>query len=338
MGKNTCFFITPEHTCFFEDREIPQPKANEVIVETKATSICGTDLHNYIIGKVGYYDFTKPFVPGHESAGVVVAVGEDVKNLSVGDRVIPEPGIPCHKCKYCLSGRYSLCENYNFMSSQYYDGTFRQYFEIPSEMCHKMPEGMSFRQGALVEPMAVAVHVVRRSGDIAGKRVTIIGAGPMGLLIGMTAKAFACGQLTFIDIVQDRLDKSFAYGADKVFNSLNGEPEENSADVVIEIAGTPGTVAQSFKIAAPGGRIVQVGWLKKDKAEIDTSLLLSKELDYVASYNYHNDFPVAIELVASGRVDAEKIVTHTFPFAKTDEAFEFTAHNPKEVLKTMVEF
>lgn len=334
---NRCFLITPQLEGVYEDRKIPVPAPNEVIVKTKVTGICGSDIHNYVEGKVGYFGFDKPFVPGHESSGVVCAVGENVTRWKVGDRVIPEPGIPCHTCKYCLEGQYNMCDNYLFMSGTL-DGTFREYFNIREDMLHAMPDELSFEAGALAEPEAVAVHICRRAGDLRGKRILIFGAGSIGMLVGMTARAFGAGRITCADINADRLAKAKEYFADDVINTLEASVPEESAEMIIETAGSPITVAAAFRAAVKRGRIVQVGWLKNNVAQIDVSLLLSKELEYVASLNYSNDFPLAIELLAKHRIDAEKIITTRFPFEKTKEAFDYTVANPKEVLKTIVCF
>lgn len=338
MKNNLSFFVTPEHTSYFEACEIPEPKDDEVVVQTMATGICGSDIHFFLEGKVGSFALTKPYIPGHESSGIIHAVGSRVKDFRIGQRVIVEPGIPCRVCKNCAEGRYNLCENYIFMSGPTADGTFRQYFPIRADMLHPMPDDMSFEQGALVEPLAVAVHILKRAGSVLGKTVAIFGIGPIGLLVGMAAKALGCGKVICIDINPDRLKVALECCADVVINSLEETPWENAADVIFETAGSPITVAQAFKTAAPGATIVQVGWLKKDIAEINTSLLLAKELSYVASYNYANDFPAAIELLRSGRVDAERIVTHHFAFEKSDEAFVYTTTNPKSVLKTIVTY
>lgn len=336
MKENLSFFVTPEHTSYFEAGEIPVPKEDEVVVKTAVTGICGSDIHYYLEGKVGAFALTKPYIPGHESSGIIHAVGAKVTRFRIGQRVIVEPGIPCRVCRNCMEGRYNLCENYVFMSGPTANGTFRRYFPIRADMLHCMPDEMSFEKGALVEPLAVAMHVLKRAGSVVGKTIAIFGIGPIGLLVGMTAKALGCGKVICIDINPDRLQVARACCADVVINSMEEMPWENAADVVFETAGSPVTVAQAFRTAAPGGTIVQVGWLKKDVAEINTSLLLAKELNYVASYNYANDFPAAIELLNSGRVDAERIVTHRFAFENADEAIAYTANNPKDVLKTLV--
>ena len=338
MPGNKSFLITPNLEGVFEDRDIPAPSPDEVIVKTKVTGICGSDIHNYLEGKIGYYGFDKPYVPGHESSGIVYAVGKNVTRWKAGDRIIPEPGIPCHTCRYCLEGQYNMCDDYIFMSSSVRDGTFREYFNIREDMLHAMPDTMTFETGALAEPAAVAVHICRRAGDLRGKKIVIFGLGPIGMLVGMTAKAFGADTVTCADINADRLVKAKEYFADDIVNTLETPVAEESGEVIFETAGSPVTVAASFHAAAKHGRIVQVGWLKNNIAQIDTSLMLSKELDYVASYNYCNDFPLAIELLAKHRIDAEKIITTRFPFDQTKEAFDYTIANPKEVLKTLVYF
>lgn len=338
MKENLSFLVTPDQKTYFEEREIPTPKADEVVIKTAVTGICGSDVHVYLHGKIGVFGIDQPIVLGHESSGVITAAGGDVKKLKVGQRVVVEPGIPCRFCKNCAEGRYNLCENYVFMSSAVADGTFQKYFAVREDMVHPIPDSMSDELGALVEPTAVALHVLRRGGEITGKTIAIFGAGPIGMLIGMTAKALGCAKVILIDINQDRLDTALTFCADEVINSMTQKVGENLADIVFESAGSPICVNQAFTLAKPGGRIVQVGWLKKDVAEINISIMLSKEQEYVASLNYANEFPMAIALLANGSIDAQKIVTHRYPFEKTAEAFANTVENPKETLKTLVKF
>lgn len=336
---NRGFFVTPEHTCYYQDCKIPQPGENEVVIKTAAVGICGSDIHYYLEGKVGDFALTSPYVPGHEASGTITAIGNNVSRWEVGQRVVIEPGIPCRFCKACIEGRYNLCENQEFMSGSTCDGCLRQYFSIREDMVYALPESMSFEQGALVEPTAVAVHVLKRAGSVVGKRVAIFGLGPIGMLVGMVAKAFGCGEVVCLDINQDRLEKAKRICADRVVNTMYEKLLDAFADIVFETAGSPITVAQSFYVAAPGARIVQVGWTKSGFAEISTSLMLSKELDYVASYLYGpGDFDAAIGLISTGRIKAEQIVTHRFQFQETDKAFDFTVKNPGDVLKPIVVF
>lgn len=338
MKNNKCFFITKGQKYFFENQDIPLPKPNEAIIQTKAAGICGTDIHFYKDGELGNFQIENPYIPGHETSGVVYAVGADVTNVKPGQRVVVEPGVPCRVCSLCAEGRYNICSDLQFMGGATYDGTFRNYFPIRSELVYPIPDVMSFEEGALVEPTAVSLHILRRIGDIVGKSLILMGAGPIGMLVVMAYKALGGGHVTCVDINQSRLERVLSLGADEIINTMKDPLPEDFAQVVIETAGSPITTGQLFDVAARGARIVQAGWVKGNIAEMNIAQFISKELDYVASLDYANEFPAAIRLMADHRIDSPAIVTHRFRFDEAGNALDFTVENPNEVIKAIISF
>jgi L-iditol 2-dehydrogenase len=332
---NRCLYLTKEHTLYIKEEEIPKLVNNQVIVQIKANGICGSDIHFYkqgVIGKV-----IEPYIPGHECSGIVTDIGKDVKGLSLGQKVVIEPSIPCGKCYYCRIGRYNQCDNLFILSAPGNNGTFCDYVAIRSDMVHPIPESMSFELGAMVEPASVGAHAINRAGDVKGKSLVILGAGPIGIFVMQAFKASGGGEVTIFDIVQSRLDFAKKMGADNTFNSmLQGEVPDSIADVVIETAGSSVTTGQLIKIAKKCANVVQVGWVRGEKVPMDIEALTKKELSYHGARITAGVFPTVIKWIANGRIDGKALISHRFTFDKAAEAFEFSATHKDEVIKTVV--
>ncbi|RWS28433.1 sorbitol dehydrogenase-like protein [Leptotrombidium deliense] len=166
------------------------PKNDEVLLATHTVGICGSDVHYWTHGRIGNFVVEKPMILGHETSATVVAVGENVKHLKPGDRVATEPGVPCRQCNFCKEGKYNLCENIFFFATPPDDGTLTRFFKHPADFCFKLPDHVSYEEGALLEPLSVGVHACKRAGVTVGSDVLVCGAGPIGLVTMLTAKAF----------------------------------------------------------------------------------------------------------------------------------------------------
>jgi L-iditol 2-dehydrogenase len=177
----------------------------------------------------------KPIVLGHESAGIVEACGEDVKGLSVGDRVALEPGVGCNMCETCRSGRYNLCDSMQFATTPPYNGTLSTFYTLPEEYCFKLPPHVSLRESALVEPLSIAVHCRSLSGNLQGKNVGVFGAGPIGLLCSAVAQAFGASKAVIIDVVESRLAFARTLGADQTYKMQDGTSEFNASELIAEV-------------------------------------------------------------------------------------------------------
>ncbi|MHB1483726.1 MAG: NAD(P)-dependent alcohol dehydrogenase [Saccharofermentanales bacterium] len=335
--KNRRLLLDSSHKFTMVDETIPIPGENEVLVKIAANGICGSDIHFFKEGRLGNFVVTTPYTPGHESCGTITALGPNAKGFEIGDRVVIEPGIPCGLCDHCKSGRYNLCGNVVFLSAPPINGTFCDYIAIRSDMVYKMPDEMTFEQGALVEPAAVAVHAVNRAGFINGASGVILGAGPIGLLVLQAFKAAGGGKAICIDLLDNRLEIAKKLGADVVINPKNnGMDAENIGDVVFETAGSSKTTAMLYKLARPGGIAVQVGWPEKPEVGMNIADFLDKELTYIGVNRYANAFKTAISQISDGRIRTDLLMTQKFDFDHVEQAFRFAAENPRETIKVVV--
>jgi L-iditol 2-dehydrogenase len=329
-------YLDAGHRFTIKEEPIPAPGPEEALVRVRANGICGSDIHFFREGRLGNFVVTDPYLPGHEACGVVEALGQGVRNCRVGDRVVIEPGVPCGRCEYCRGGRYNLCPGVVFLSAPPTDGTFCDYLAIRADCLHLMPEGMTFEQGAMVEPAAVAVHAVNRARVAPGASGLILGCGPIGLLALQAFKASGGCHAICVDQARSRAEKAGELGADRVFSVEDHPDLTDSADVVFETAGSSAATALAFQCARPGGTVVQVGWPEENCVSLDIAAFLGKELDYVSVNRYANAFPTAIEWISGGRIETDALVTHRFGLDATAEAFQFASEHRDEVIKAIV--
>lgn len=333
---NRGLYLDDRHRLELRECPVPEPGEAEVLIRIKANGICGSDIHFFKDGRLGNFKVTRPYIPGHEASGVIVGTGRGVKGFADGDRVIIEPGIACGHCSYCRAGRYNLCPNVTFLSAPPVDGTFRDYVAIPASFVHRMPDGMDFETAAVAEPAAVAVHAVNRAAFANGASGVIIGAGPIGLLTLQAFKAAGGGHAVCVDMNKKRLALAAELGADETVDPAEEGMPENAGDVVFETAGAAAATGSLFSIAKTGGTVVQVGWPNGNEVKMNIAEFLDKELNYFGVNRYANAFPAAIQWLSDKRIDAQKIISHRFPFSRADEAFSFAAANSAETVKVIV--
>ena len=321
----------------FEERPLPKLQSpHDVLVAVNYTGICGSDVHYWQHGAIGHFVVKDPMVLGHESAGTVVEVGADVKTLKPGDRIALEPGYPCRRCSSCLSGRYNLCPDMVFAATPPYDGTLAGFWVAPFDFCYKLPDNVSLQEGALIEPLAVAVHIVKQARVQPGQSVVVMGAGPVGLLCAAVAKSFGATKVVSVDIVQAKLDFAKSFAATHTYMSQRVSPEENArnlleaadltanggADVVIDASGAEPSIQTSLHVVKMGGTYVQGGMGKADITFPIMALCL-KEVTARGSFRYGSgDYKLAIELVAAGKVDVKRLVDGVVAFKDAEEAFK----------------
>lgn len=327
----------------FTERAIPKPANNEALIKLEYVGICGSDMHYYETGRIGDYIVKPPFVLGHEPGGIVVEVGKDVKHLKVGDRVALEPGKTCGHCKYCREGNYNLCPDVIFFATPPVDGVFQEYVAHEADLCFKLPDNVSTLEGALIEPLAVGFHAANQGGAHAGQTAVVFGAGCIGLVSMMALKAEGVSKIYVVDIMQKRLDKAMELGATGVINSketdILKEIERltgDGADLVIETAGTEITAQQSIYITRKGGTIVFVGYTKTGMVTLPLSLALDKELTFKTVFRYSHIYPMAIEAVASGRVNLKGIITDIFDFDDIQNAMDSSVRDKANIVKAVV--
>ncbi len=328
----------------YEERPIPQPQDNEVLVKLEYVGICGSDMHYYETGRIGDYIVEPPFVLGHEPGGVVVEVGKDVTHLQPGDRVALEPGKTCGRCAYCREGKYNLCPDVVFFATPPVDGVFQEYVAHEAALCFKLPENVSTLAGALIEPLAVGFHAANQGGAHAGQTAVVFGSGCIGLVSMMALKAEGVSRVIVVDIMQKRLDKALELGATDVINSAETDvlaevarlTEGRGVDLVIETSGVEVAARQAIHIARKGATIVLVGYSKSGEMTLPLSLALDKELSFQTVFRYRHIYPMAIDAVAAGKVDLEGIVTNIFSFDNIQEAMDKSVSDKANIVKSVV--
>jgi len=333
------FLTEPEE---FELREVPVPEVGprDVLVAVKACGVCGSDIHFTENGRIGDFVVREPLVLGHEAAGEVVRVGPEVKTLGVRDRVAMEPGIPCGHCDQCHSGRYNLCPDVVFLSAPPHDGFFQEYAAVPEDFAYRLPDGMSMEAGATVEPLAVGLHATNMAGLKPGDHVVVLGAGPIGLLTTASARARGATDITTVDLLEHRLEFALRMGATRVLNAAETDARaelENAADVVLDCATVDETLDEAFDIVRPGGCIAWVG-MAAEAAKVPFQKFQVKELRVTGVFRYANCFRTAVELIGSGQIDTDPLITDRFDFPEVEEAVKFAAANRQSALKTMVNY
>ncbi len=328
----------------FVERPIPTPKDNEVLVKIEYVGICGSDIHYYESGRIGDYIVEPPFVLGHETGGTVVAVGKDVTHLMVGDRVALDPVRTCGHCEFCREGKYNLCPDVIFFATPPVDGVFCEYVAHEADLCFKLPDNMSTLEGALIEPLAIGFHAANQGGAHVGQTAVVFGAGCIGLVSMMALKAEGVSNVIVVDIMEKRLEKAMELGATAVINSAKEDLKERineltngrGVDLSIETAGTEITTRQAIEIARKGSTIVLVGYSKTGELTLPISLFIDKELTFKSVFRYRHIYPMAIDAVASGRINIKGIVTNEFSLDEIQEAMDKSVSDKANIVKSVI--
>ncbi|MBC5722153.1 Sorbitol dehydrogenase [uncultured Clostridium sp.] len=325
--------------------EMPVIQDDEVLVKMEYCGVCGSDVHYFRFGGIGRRKVTFPYVLGHECTGEVLEIGSKVTNVTVGDKVVMEPGLGCGHCEYCMTGRYNLCEDMKFMATPPYNGAFKKYMAYPARGCFKLPESVSTLEGAMIEPLAVGMHAARRGEVDNSKVVLITGMGCIGLMTLLSCKAMNAQKIIVTDIFQNRLEKALELGADYAINvaetdmleKLKELTDEKGADVVFETAGRAQTAAQNVFAVRRGGVIVQVGTIA-DPVPYQFNELGKIEADIRSVFRYRNIFPLAIKLIEKGDIDLKAVDPDIFDFEDVDKAFDTAINRGNEVVKCILKF
>lgn len=305
-----------------ELKKIAQPeiKPDEVKIHTAFAGICGTD-HALYAGLPGSAPAVPPIVLGHENSGVVVEVGSEVTNVKVGDRVAVDPNIYCGQCKYCRTGRPELCEHLSAIGVTR-DGGFEDYFTAPASVVYPIPDNVSLKAAALVEPISCAVHGIQLLKVSPYQKALVIGDGFMGQLFVQILQAYGIHEVDLAGIVDEKLamakDK---FGAKRTFNTMAGDKIPDSEyDVVIEAVGSPKTQEAAIEAAARGGQVLMFGVGGPDDTfEMNTYEVFQKQLTIQGSFINPNAFEDSLALLASGKVDVEPLISHELDYATVED-------------------
>lgn len=331
-------YYTGNKTFSVETKASIDPGANDIEIDVAYCGICGTDLHVYL----GHMDarIGNHRVIGHEMSGVVSAVGRDVSNAAVGDHVVVRPLDACGECPACQRGFQHICQNLDFLGLDT-DGAFQEKWTVPSHTVHTLPKSLPLEHAALIEPAAVAVHDVRRGRVQAGEDVLVIGGGPIGMLVAMVAKN-AGANVTVSEINTHRLAMATKLGINTVnpadtdaAKTILENTNNKGADVVFEVSGTQSGVDLMTAAVASRGRVVMVA-IHATKAEVDLFQFFWKEIEMLGARVYEPaDYDTAIELVASGGIDAKELITSVQALGDIGEAFSELSGNPT-AMKTLI--
>ncbi|MGF6953697.1 2-desacetyl-2-hydroxyethyl bacteriochlorophyllide A dehydrogenase [Neobacillus sp. B4I6] len=323
---------------------IPDIKlANEVKIQVKVTGICGSEIHAYH----GTHPFRiPPVISGHEVAGVVIEIGSEVKSVSVGDRVTVEPHYGCGVCRHCQAGNYHICKEKKVLGTQEWIGSFGEFIVVPENTIVKLPDNVSFEQGALIEPLAVGVHAVRKARVGLGDKVAILGAGPIGLGLLLAVKNSGATKIFITDAVDFNLDIAKKLGAtspihtihedavQRILDETNGE----GVDTVFIAVGIQSVLNDSFKMVRRGGKVSEVALFGK-KPEIDISYIQNKEIQLIGSNMYvRDDFEIAAEAIAANMFDTSLLISKVVPIEDIKNAMKMVDEKLENVVKVLLKF
>ena len=336
--KNQAAVLYAPHDIRIEERPVPKPGPREVLIEIKAVGVCGSDVHYYEHGRIGTYVVRQPLILGHESAGVIVDVGEGVGRERIGQRVAIEPGVPDGVCRQCRTGHYNLCPNVRFFGTPPIDGAFTNYVTILSDFAYALPDQMSDEEGALIEPLSVGLWACRKAKLRGGDHVLITGAGPVGILAMKVALALGVTEITMTDISPQRLEVARNLGATRTVNVAQQSLADAGveADVLIECSGNQRALKDGILALQPAATAVAVGMGPGEEASIPLSFIQNREIILTGTFRYANTYADAIALVASGHIDLKPVITGHYTLAEAEQALQATQNDPANIKSVVV--
>ncbi|RHZ59804.1 NAD(P)-dependent alcohol dehydrogenase [Aspergillus thermomutatus] len=350
---NPSLQVTADHNLKQVEAPVYAPKKGEVLLQVKATGICGSDIHFWKAGRIGSLLVEGDCILGHEAAGVVLQVGDGVTTLKPGDRVAIEPGVPCANCFLCRDGRYNLCEEVQFAGVYPYHGSLQRYKVHPARWLHKLPDNVSYLEGALLEPLSVAMYGVRSAGLSLGRGAVVCGAGPIGLLTLAAARASGAHPLVITDLDAHRLDfaREFVPGAmvyqinrdlsaegnAKAIRALFGDDEYFPPATVLECTGVENSICTAAYTVRRGGTVMVIGVGRPIMNNLPFMHISLAEIRLQFINRYCDTWAPAIQCLAGGILrDLKKLVSHTFPLERARDALQFCSDTRNGGIKVMV--
>lgn len=329
-----------------ENTPIPETNGNDVLIRIAQVGICGTDISMVRKGKIGQLVLKSPMITGHEASGTVLKCGSKVKHLKPGDRVCIEPSVPCLACDLCRQGHYNVCPNAYNLSLPPHDGCLMRYYKHDANFCYKLPDNVSDEEGALIEPLTVGIYACKRANLQLGSHVLVCGAGPIGLVTLIAAQAMGATKICVIDILEERLKFAKELGADSVLNVKDGTNEENAkkvinllggdmADVTFDCSGAESAIKLGITVTKSCGKVILVG-LGPPEVKIPLVDAAMREVDIIGALRYVNNFPTAIDMISSGKVNVKPLISHRFKLEETQKAFQLALKNDGKAAKIMI--
>ena len=329
-----------------DDYPLEKMSSNQVEISIATGGICGTDLHYYKHGGFGHIKLKEPMVLGHEVSGHVTKLGSKVTNLSIGQLVSVSPSRPCNKCIFCLEGNQNHCINMQFYGSAmpfpHIQGAFRERLIAEDYQC-VVADGLTPEEAAMAEPLAVCLHAIKQAGDIFGKKVLIIGSGPIGTLGVLSARRAGAEEILVTDISDKALEFSNLVGADKVINTSKNYPQiekfqvgKGYFDLAIECSGSASGINDAIKCLKPKGTLIQLG-LGGDILMPLVSVT-TKELNIKGSFRFHSEFELAVKMMKKKLIDVKPLITHSIPFQNAEQGFKIAMDEKENSMKVQLIF
>ena len=318
----------------------------DVRIDVKSVGVCGSDVHYYTHGAIGSFVVEEPMVLGHEASGVVSEVGAEVSSLAVGDRVCMEPGIPDPAGRASRLGMYNLDPAVRFWATPPIHGCLRPSVVHPADFTFKLPESVSFGEGAMVEPLAIGMHAATKARIKPGDVAVVIGAGTIGMVTALAALAGGCSRVIISDVKQPKLDIAAGFGpvtpvnvAEENVASVVEEVTDGwGADIVFEASGSPKAAAAVFDYACPGGTVVFIGMPPEGTLPFDVVAAQAKEIGMKTIFRYAHMYPRAVALLGSGKIDIAPLLTERYPFERSVAAFDYACDPKPTSVKIQIEF
>lgn len=313
-----------------EEVPVPEPGPGQALVAVRYGGVCGSDLHYWRHGGVGDFRLREPMVLGHEVVGTVVSYGSDASGPVPGTAVAVHPATPCGVCPECVDGRRNVCRDTRYLGSAarfpHVQGGFAAQVVVPAEQLRAVPEGLDLRRAALAEPLSVALHAVRRAGDVTGKHVLVTGAGPIGCLVVAAAKAAGAAKVTVTDLLPAALRYAEIAGADTVVRADDpadaGWPSE--VEVAVEASGVAAGLDACLRLVRRGGVVVQLGMLPPGQSAFAGNLVVSREIELRGAFRFDGEFDAALELLAA-EPSFDGLVSAVVPVRDAEAAFALAA-------------
>jgi len=318
---------------------------DDVKIAIKACGICGSDIHYFLDGRIGDFVVNEPMILGHESSGVVLEAGDNVKNLKAGDRVCVEPGIPDFKSIETLKGMYNLDPAVRFWATPPIHGCLRETVVHPASLTFKLPDNVSFHEGALVEPVAIGAWAAKKAKISPGDTALVIGGGTIGIVTALAAESSGCSKVYIADIKKGKLDFINKHYGDRLEAiDLNKTDIKRhfagkgiiGVNIVFEASGSAAAYESICAYPVPGGRMVLIG-MPGGPVPLDVVAMQAKELSIETIFRYVNIYPLVINMIASGKLNVKPLVTKQYPFADSIAAFEYAAALPENDVKIMID-
>ncbi len=328
------------------DIEVPgtlEPADNEVRIAVKAVGICGSDVHYYKYGRIGDFVVNEPMILGHEAAGVVTAVGANVADLKLGDRVCMEPGIPDFASRQTLEGHYNLDPSVRFWATPPSHGCLTPEVVHPAALTYKLPDNVSFAEGAMVEPLAIGVYAAFKGAVHPGDVAVVAGAGTIGMMVAFASLAAGCAKVIVSDVATAKLDLiagrpgvvTVDLNREKLADVVAEHTDGRGADLFFEASGNPRAFDDLMEVVGRGGRVVLVG-MPQDRVPLDVVALEVKEISVTGIFRYANVWERTLALLGSGKIDLKPLISASYPFEQSVAAFQRAAQQNSSDVKIQI--